>query len=182
MAALKGVRGLVQLGHDGCAGARALVGDANFDRCFKFGIIRDPWERMVSLYHHDRRSRQGFKESNLEEKQAGFEPWLEADLYPRLWKSARDMWFEDGKLALDYVGRFEDLGGALTSVHTRLETRPNLRAPLTILNASLTWSYAHDDYVPYYQGRAREIVQELCQWEIEEFSYPFKTDPAKSVL
>src|SRR5262245_44426165 len=38
--------------------AREMLPPQDFDRLFKFAFVRDPWDRLLSAYHHYQRERQ----------------------------------------------------------------------------------------------------------------------------
>ena len=52
----------IYLQHASCATVRRLVGEAVFDACFKFTVVRNPYTRILSVYSYNfRRKERRFK-------------------------------------------------------------------------------------------------------------------------
>lgn len=84
------------------------IGD-RFETYFKFAFVRHPLDRLVSLYHWGRQISKTFDW----EKHDSFEHWFEECFVPERWFEKWGPQIElltvDGELAMDFIGRFENL-------------------------------------------------------------------------
>jgi hypothetical protein len=134
------------------------MGREHWDEHFSFSFVRNPWDRMVSLYH--------FNKMAYGEKRA-FDEWLRQVLVkPNRFQGPQIDWLvdEDGEVAVDFVGRFEHLARDFSVVCGRVGA--NLKLPrLNISN--------HRHYLNYYDDEGRELVRRTCEKDIELFGYTF---------
>src|SRR3954471_2827170 len=101
---------------------RNHIPQEQFNSYFKFAFVRNPWDRMVSFYKYmGLRKGQGFKE------------FLMSDFKNDIWKTRQ--WFvgpqldficdPDGRVAVDFVGRYEQLQADFQKVCQRLNLPVN---------------------------------------------------------
>ncbi len=146
-------------------GARRKIGDAVFDRYFKFSFVRNPWARVVSLYFRNEgkpmRDKMSFEE---------FVDWIQYSSDTSVFVSGKKNqtdWFldEDGSEAMDFVGKFE-------TIHADWQTiAAKIGAPLELphLNAGVEKL----PYTDYYNSKTREIISNKFRKDIERFGYTF---------
>jgi hypothetical protein len=166
-----------------------------FDAAFKFAYVRNPWARMVSLYHHLSTTR-------------SFRDYVLGEFRRKVWREMA--WFvgpqsdfiydEDGQLLVDFVGRFERLQADFDIICRRLGMPPtqlphvnhaaahrrvypglNPRKLLRSWRKRLTKPaprYAR--YQDYYNADTRALVAELYQSDIALFGYQFDEDASIS--
>ena len=144
---------------------RDVVTRAYLDRAFKFGFVRNPWSRMVSLWSYLTRA-------GIPRKDVGFQEFLEmvaagvppVGPYNRKGLSqTRTMseWLQED--SVDFIGQverpedFEALGRHL-----------GIQGAFPVLNTS-----SHGEYRQYYTPEARKIVAELYSEDIQRFQYAF---------
>lgn len=141
---------------------RAHLGEQVWRDYFKFTIVRNPWDRVASWFNCDYFRRQGI----------GFEDWLVGGGlgnpdYSINHIAPAALWLldEQGRLAVDFVGRYEtyrqDLLYALERVGIRLQDIPHL-------NAS-----RKSDYRDLYNARTRDIVANYYAEDIARFGYSY---------
>jgi hypothetical protein len=140
-----------------------------FDHYFKFGIVRNPWDWQVSVYHYileqkNNRHHQIIKAIPggfggyirfLEIKNSYFSPTLNQHSF---------LFDRKGKLLVDFVGRHENLRKDFGQICERL----NLKSQLPHLNTS-----THSKYQDYYTAQSKDIVYRLFKKDIDIFGYEF---------
>jgi hypothetical protein len=142
---------------------RERLGRRIFDSFFKFAFVRNPWDREVSNYFYLLRNRD--HELHEEVKNAGcFERYLE-------WRRATGSSTQkeliadpNGRILVDFVGRFENLEVDFEKVCARL----GVRAKLPYLNRG-----DRRPYREYYSDRTQRFVAEYFREDIEHFGYHF---------
>lgn len=140
-----------------------LIGQEEWDRCFKFTIVRNPYDRLVSFYTYSKSARQdpSSVQYGLEDP-GSFEEWLEVTKPLDQLHYIAD---ETGRVLVDYVGKFENLRADVFKISLKMKTWP-IRLPK--LNAS-----KRRDYHEYYTPEIRRRVEELYGDEIETLKYQF---------
>lgn len=143
---------------------RARLGVRNFDAMFSFGFVRNPWERIVSLYHYEHAVTQRHNPRHLA---LSFEERVEqlACSIPRIPPQTRFLFSEQGKQLVSFIGRFETLGADLAYIGARIGISFDA---LRHLNAT-----RHADYRDYYNPRTKELVGALFAADIAHFGYAF---------
>ena len=138
-----------------------------------FGFVRNPWDRMVSLYSHlcQKTVAPGRLpyQNNIAEK--GFKWWLMKDQYYIGRETAElqplqvrsQMWWLDD---CDWVGEFEILKQDFELICADFGIKAN---ELPHINAS-----KHAYYSTYYDDESRAFVSEHFAPEIKRFSYQFE--------
>ena len=131
---------------------------------FKFAFVRNPWDRLVSYYHHviqqpEHRRHRRFCRID------GFPAYVR-------WETTRDhnrqvdfLTDPGGDLLVDFVGYYENLADDFRRVTRRL----SLEVELPRLNGS-----QHRDYRSYYDDATAELVADFWQADIQQFGYDFE--------
>jgi len=141
-----------------------------FDGYFKFGIVRNPWDMLVSTYNfmlrdadiprHDEVKALGSFEA--------FVHWTIAEKAPfpkGITKLQSDMLTDvEGRLLVDFVGRYEALMADFAEICRRI----GVDAALPHLNRS-----RHADYRTAYTPATRTLVEEHFRQDIQSFGYRF---------
>lgn len=143
---------------------KALLPPAVFDRCFKFGFVRNPWDLEVSLYKYMLRTTHHFQ--NEEIKRLGsFDAYVEwrVSQPPRL--QSFFLTDEGGMLLVDFVGRFEEILDDFSHITQKLGHRTEL--------PSLNTSSPPTDYRDWYSKRTRDLIYARHAQDIERFRYDF---------
>lgn len=145
---------------------RKEIGRQQFDNYFKFGFVRNPWDRVVSLYERrealELRTQMSFEQ---------FVDWIQFSSSTCVHSSPHRYqldWFVDpnGKILADFIGRFERLAEDWAFVAGKLgvnailpHSRPNPRPR---------------HYTEYYTDRTRRLIGEKFKVDIETFDYRFE--------
>jgi len=139
--------------------------DAKFAQYFSYAFIRNPWERIASLYHWVRRQR-AYNAHQLE-----FPAWL-AQMYQHgkghLSRSQWDTIAVGGEVKVDFVGRFERMEKDWRVVADRAGL------PRTLPRINNNDPYPH--YSTVYDEAARQMVEEREAGIIRYAGYRFERE------
>ncbi len=138
-----------------------------FASYFSFAIVRNPFARVVSWYKNIMRDEIHQQNRNVP-ADISFPDFLihhgwHTELRPQM------AWIKDrnGRVAVDYVGRFEALGEAMQTIAGRLG-KPESDLPHLLDGGS-------DSHTRYYDDASRALVAKRYAEEIELFGYSFDT-------
>lgn len=147
-----------------------------FQRYFKFTFVRNPWDRAVSAYTYLKNG--GSAASEEDQHWARFVvsfdsfddfvcQWMTADNIMRnALFTPQTLFLQDeyGRLAMDFVGRFESLAEDFATIANRLD----VEATLPHINQS-----RQAPYEDFYSDKSRSIIAELYAGDIATFEYSF---------
>ncbi len=143
------------------------IGRKAFNKFFTFAIVRNPWDWQVSLYTFMLR----YKEHHQHELVKSFRDFNE---YIR-WRCAEEVRFqkdfivdEDGKIMIDFVGRFENLNADFKQICSRI----GISVDLPKINVSNEMPYQS-----FYDEESIALVREAFKPDIELFNYNFEPLP-----
>ena len=157
-----------------------------WENYFKFAFVRNPWDRMVSMYHFRTKVYKAVSQRERLILQSGsFSDWIlwsekernnEKRCNPLLplWGPQLD-WIKeiDGSIAIDFIGRFETINNDWDYICNKLDK--NLKLPY--YNAT-----KHHHYAEYYDDTSRYLVEEWHKDDIEMFDYKFTPDKCPKLL
>ncbi len=154
---------------------------------FKFAVVRNPWERMLSEYLFQRRKRRPSREKPFIVDEWGairsFRSWVQValssptlfpgvnwagDVSPHIhrWSPQLDWISVDGDVAVDFVARAERLATDFEEIRRR--------AGLPAGALSHRNRTPHRHYSTYYDPETRARVGEYYARDIEHFGYTFE--------
>lgn len=145
--------------------AQASMSASRFARYLKFAFVRNPWDRLVSEFEFIR----GFPGHRRHRRVASMEGIAEFVDFQAKRHDAFQLELlldREGRLAMDFIGRFENLEADFREVCRRLDLDIE---PLPRLNAS-----RRRDYRRYYDDATAERVADVWRREIEAFDYRFE--------
>lgn len=151
---------------------QAEMGERRWGRCYRFTIVRNPWDKVVSQYHHRKRNdhitRTGASVPD-------FNRWVtltygEQDpaFYnnPKMFMPQRDwMCDQQGEVLVDFVGRFETLEQDFHTVCRtigRTATLPHLKQS------------SRSDFRPLYDDESAAIIGDWFAADVTSFDYRFE--------
>lgn len=144
------------------------------DERFLFSFVRNPWERLVSIYHH---LRSGYEDQRkavpmpfadfIERVCSGYLPGIGLGRAQALsYAHPQTAWLDLGQgRQPDFIGRFEDLQADWKALCGLLEF------PHSALGKSN--ESRHQAYQSYYEERQKLMVARSYAEEIERFGYEF---------
>lgn len=162
--------------------AKLGLKEKQWKSCFKFAFVRNPWDRMVSLYEWSlRKTARHQMEYRFASKCDNFIDWIKRGIGsnrkiinnadPLFRNSKRHLEHKSlpyimcmGKIDVDFIGRFE-----------------NLRNDWHHISNIVGWNFElghekktkYKPYKEYYDEAAFEIVKNHFQDEIDFFGYEF---------
>ena len=145
------------------------------DEQFTFAFVRNPWDRLVSVYHH---LAQGRPDQRMAALHLSFKHFIElvcaGDLPPvgrysmegLSYANRQTDWLydRDGNRLFDFVGRMENLATDWQVVADTL----GIHGGLDKTNQS-----RHKAYKDYYTATLRQLVAVRYQREIDEYGYTY---------
>jgi len=153
------------------ADARRMIGifgRETWDAMFTFAIVRNPYTRLASLYHH--RQRKGLGGTEI-----GFADWIEAvfaradprhALRPAMLRPCSDWLVDaDGRRAVTEIVRLEELPARWPALCARL----GVDVPLPHRNAG----HGPWDCAQLYPPALRPLVEEVFATDFQAFDYAF---------
>ncbi len=137
-----------------------------FYEYFKFGFVRNPWDRAVSLYER-REGLQMKSKMSFEE----FVQWMKFSsctcLHPLPHRYQLD-WFVNphGDVIVDFIGRFESLESDWRKISLKL----GITSELPHVNYN---PQKNRHYTEYYNDKTKTIIRNRFAVDIEYFGYEF---------
>ena len=163
--------------HHRAIGYRAIYGHKKYKQYFKFGFVRNPWDRLFSAWtylsqggwhEHDKK----WFEENISQYKT-FEEFVMSYLSPESIKNHPHFWPQhmflcdrNKKIIVDYIGHFETLAADFDYLKNKLGLPAS---SLTKKNASHKSKRYQDAYTNDMIEKVRSIYADDC----EIFSYNF---------
>ena len=133
-------------------------GQEAWDEYFKLSFVRNPWDRIVSMFFFRRDYRKMYPPDTSFKEFLG--DW--AELNPR-WQQI--YWFQDKLDDFDFIGRFENLEEDFKHICDQLGVEAELPH---------VYKTNHIHYSHYYDDSMRDQLAELAKLDIENFGYSFE--------
>ena len=170
--------------HMSASKMRKLVGQAIWNRYFKFTVVRNPYDKLISGFYFFERRKQNYTAKRQlrafitqimdrgspidrvrgETEIERFRCWLRKG--GRI--IDRDKYLIEGQECVDYFIRFENLHEGMKHVCERLSV------PFELSRVPQFKKTIRSHRIPirdYYDHATRLIVQEMYAWELERFAY-----------
>jgi hypothetical protein len=161
--------------HDPAAEVKRKLPPQIWNEYLKFSIVRNPWDRVVSLFAWEARNQPALKPARRFYHRLGV-PFNEFRETKRLfrefvagdWTTNDRFYLIDGALCVDFVIRYErlaeDFGELCERVGLPAIALPHLKAGLR---------HADRRYTDYYDETSKAIVSERHEQDIRVFRYTF---------
>ena len=137
--------------------------EGNIEDYFVFGCIRNPWDRMVSLFHHAVKH---------DKYQGSFDQYIQQKgLYKqdKISLQAEFKFKHNGKNLMDYVAKLEnfneDVGVLMQKLNIDSYTLPRINH---------NTNRPKIPYQEYYSDQSRNMIENIFRWDIETFGYSFE--------
>lgn len=164
-------RGFIFPNHAPAKVKKEFLGES-YGEYFSFAFVRNPYDRLVSLYEYTRQKEVDiFKKRGLELNkfqiniiENTFEDWVtKFNTGP-----AQSDWLcdENGSLIVDFVGKTENSNNDIQKLHKIF----GLDSVDTGVSANTT---KHANYKSYYKESAKSVVKSRYRKDLEIFGYEF---------
>lgn len=165
---------------------RNRMTDDQWNRYFKFAFVRNPWDRLVSMYRHIYLSRdmnakgkirylnEIIKRLDIKSEELTFEVFVKRVVRDHVFdnyhwdKQIHCFTNESNKNLFNFIGRFENLQADFDFACRQIGF------PLTTLPHHNRTERNH--YSCYYTEETRQIVADIYRDDIEMFDYTFEED------
>jgi len=144
---------------------REQLGEPAWSTYYKFCVIRNPYEKMIS-YFFFARAKQLIEVKAAESDAQQFEAWLLSSKLPL----DREAYVIDGKMCMDFIVRYEHLGEDLQAVCTRLGV-PWEPGRLPTLKGGFRPKESQVEAM--FTPRSEEMARRTYAFELENFGYSF---------
>lgn len=131
----------------------------NLNEMFSFAIVRNPFDRLVSYYHYNKRRNRFSKYSNFKEFVLDFNISNDRFKEPQL------RYIKSNKNTINHILKFENLENDLKILCDKLNLPYSEIAHKNKSN--------HKPYKEYYDKETKKIVSEIYKEDINEFNYKF---------
>lgn len=153
-----------------------LFSKKQFKKYYKFTFVRNPWDRLVSTYFFLKKGGLTDKDKVWAEKHLGqydnfkdfVSGWLiEENISNSLHFQHQHVFLENenGKIEVDFIGRFENLESDFKIVTKNIGIDRELK--------KTNVSHRDSDYRKYYDTKTANIVRKVYSKDIELFNYEF---------
>lgn len=157
--------------HAPAAALEAWLPSDVFQGLFKFGFVRNPWDLLVSSWNFIRQ-----KPAHRRHKRImalpSFADFVEYEIRRRSITQVGMLCDRNGRLLVDFVGRYEALAADFTSVCRRIGVAANLPK----VNVS-----QRGDYRDFYSRGLIDRVGEVYAEDIDRFGYSFEDGISRTI-
>lgn len=139
--------------------ARELIDDKVWRSYFKFAFDRNPWDRQISWY---------FYKTKTKASRPSFESFMASRR--RAYVDNHEIYMEGDALAVDFLGRYEDLEADLAKALRLIGVARRLDVPKSNVTPN---KETRQDYRSYYTQETEALVRDWYAPEIELLKYGF---------
>ena len=148
----------------------------SWNKYFKFAFVRNPYTHAISHWMFDEKNWSILEEKSKKKKKKftkkNFVYYLK-NLKKGIKKFyTHDMPFSNiytinGKIAVDYIGKFEDLKNDINKI------QKILKLPKSKFNLPHSKKNTKKNYLKYYSKESKKLVEEIWEKEFKLFNYTF---------
>ena len=137
----------------------AYIGDEIWRSYFKFAFDRNPWDRQISWYFYKTKSKAS---------RPSFESFMASRR--RAYVDNHEIYMEDGALAVDFLGHYENLQDDLAKALQMIGVAQRLKVPHSNVTPN---KETRQDYRSYYSPHTEALVRDWYAPEIALLGYGF---------
>jgi len=142
-----------------------------FDKYFKFGYVRNPWDRVVSLFlrNKKRNMNEGRPQDSFNEFIDKLHHATDYCIHPTQKKYQLDFFTnKSGKVIVDFIGKFENLQEDFNIICDRVGISRRLLPHL-----KKTPGKCRKHYTEYYNDETKDLIAQKFSKDIDYFDYEF---------
>tara|TARA_R100000315_G_scaffold60191_1_gene36643 strand:- start:325 stop:981 length:657 start_codon:yes stop_codon:yes gene_type:complete len=148
---------------------KGYFGNQTYDDYFKFTVVRNPWQRILSQFKKTQDKKDGMSFSDWVQK--SFVD-LERNMSERFYKPCT-WWIKD---EMDYIIRYENLDEDFKKLLSKIGISNSIK--LEKVKMLPGWNHWGDDidsvnYQNYYDETTKKIIEKNFKDDIERFGYEF---------
>ena len=144
---------------------KAYIGEELWNDYFKFTVVRNPFDKMISAYFHfEKANNSESKNNEMNDDIAGFRKWV-ANGGKVI---DRDVYMIDGEVTVDFFIRYENLREDIEFVCQKLNLEYDLNDLPRLKSEHRDRSIAISEF---YDEETEKLVRDLYKFEIEYFNY-----------
>ena len=150
--------------------------EMKFNQFFKFAIVRNPWDRLVSSFFYLKNG--GMNKMDSDWALENLSKYYNFEDFVKGWVNKKNInswvhfkpqkyWIcnENNKIMIDYLGRLETISKDFLFISNKLD---NARSLMKINSSS------RGKYQNYYNYQTKEIVEKVYSDDIKLFGYNFE--------
>ena len=134
-----------------------------FENYFKFTFVRNPWDKILSQYFF--RVVDEGRLRALGRSEVSFNEFVKKPFPGCHWVQLNRISDKNGKILVDFIGRFETLQDDFNVVCDKLGQKPK--------KLPHAFGTQHKPYWEYYDDESRELIAIKYKKDIEYFGYKF---------
>ncbi len=151
---------------------------------FKFTIVRNPWDRLVSAYFFLKKG--GLSQEDRDWFNEELNSFADFDDFVKKWVNKQNIWKwhhfrpqyhymldKKGRIPLDFIGYFENLDQDFKYITNKI----GISCDLPMNNKS-----KHKNYQNYYSEETKEIIRKVYSKDIRMLGYDFDSSPIRSKI
>jgi len=156
--------------HSQAKNIRNIMGDETWSKYFSFSFVRNPYDRMVSLYNWCRKGKFDFPICKEAINAKDFSQFIRGECFQSLPQQLEYLSNNKGDIIVDFVGKQENIQADFDRVCKKLQI-PNINMSKFKHNVRVR---SHDNYQDYYTSKEDiEIVKNKFASDIKFFEYKF---------
>ena len=155
---------------------REEIGVEFFDKCFKFSVVRNPWDKAVSQYEYmkEREDLRDFIGMKRNEEFRTYRELIQTKTHVQWEHQYRFVFDENGEQLVDYLGRFENFNEEVEFIMTRLGLDRGMFGFKRKIPHAKKSNRRHVS--SYYDKESFEMVREYYKMDVELFNYELTYD------
>ncbi|MDC8006285.1 sulfotransferase family 2 domain-containing protein [Aureisphaera galaxeae] len=136
-----------------------------YDSFYKFSFVRNTWGRLYSWYANVMRDELHRESYGITHPNYSMYDFLTEKIKPETFSQLHFLKNREGKIAMDFIGRFENLQEDFNTVCDRIGLEDSELPRLLISNN------AH--YTEFYDDKTKDLVRSLFKEEIDFFNFEY---------